>query len=187
MGAAVLDVVGDVGTEEQQSAHGLEEGISPRLKLPSLPLLFADTKKPAVPRQREVSAFVLGKWQQHHAAIANAPRHMLDVMDAQKESIIDCNDKEVKFDVAQPSGQLRYAPTAFLREFDVGEGRSFPKPEWQVWANQSLGLPNPHVICNHANLNIKFCKCCKAYDEWGHHVQTCSYRSGGAWKRVHEN
>eukprot|EP00961_Rhodomonas_salina_P057861 777410-Rhodomonas_salina.1 len=51
-------------------------------------------KTPAVPRQREVTAFVLSKWQLHRAAIARAPRHMLDVMEEQKETIADCSEKE---------------------------------------------------------------------------------------------
>eukprot|EP00961_Rhodomonas_salina_P071815 964457-Rhodomonas_salina.1 len=85
-------------------------------------------------------------------------------MEAQKETIVDCSEKEtspllkVNFGIAKPSGQLRYAPTAFLREFDVGQGRAFPKAEWQVWANQSLCLPNPHVT-NHVKIGIKNCKC----------------------------
>eukprot|EP00961_Rhodomonas_salina_P178395 2406345-Rhodomonas_salina.1 len=60
-------------------------------------------------------------------------------MEVQKETIADCSDKEtlqllkVNFDIAKPSesGKLRYAPTVFLREFDVGPGRAFPKAEWQ--------------------------------------------------------
>eukprot|EP00961_Rhodomonas_salina_P031708 427448-Rhodomonas_salina.1 len=72
---------------------------------------------PVVPRQRVVTAFVLSKWQPHGAAIARVPRHMLDVMEAQKETIADCSEKEtllllkVNFDIAKPSGKLRYAPT----------------------------------------------------------------------------
>eukprot|EP00961_Rhodomonas_salina_P176992 2386459-Rhodomonas_salina.1 len=54
-------------------------------------------------------------------------------MEAQKETVVDCGEKEtsplqkVNFDIAKQSGQLRYAPTAFLREFDVGPGSSFPE------------------------------------------------------------
>eukprot|EP00961_Rhodomonas_salina_P161335 2171883-Rhodomonas_salina.1 len=193
LGAEVMEIVGDFGSEELRAEQGPEEGISARLKLPSLPLLSSDTKMPVVPRQREVTAFVLSKWQPHGAAIARALRHML-VMDAQKKTVVDCGEKEtspllkVNFDIAKQSGQLRYAPTVFLQEFDVSPGRAFPKAEWQVWVNQSslLGLPNPHVT-NHVKIGIKNCKCGRVNDEWGHHVQTCGYRTGGAWQRAHEN
>eukprot|EP00961_Rhodomonas_salina_P021544 289344-Rhodomonas_salina.1 len=82
-----MEIVGDVGTEEQRAEPGSEEGISARLKLSSLPLLSSDTKTPAVPHQREFTAFVLSKWQPHGADIARVARHMLDVMEAQKETI----------------------------------------------------------------------------------------------------
>eukprot|EP00961_Rhodomonas_salina_P223532 3022611-Rhodomonas_salina.1 len=65
-----MEIVGDAGAEEPRAEPGSEEGISARLKLPSLQLLSSDTKTPAVPRQREVTAFVLSKWQPHGAAIA---------------------------------------------------------------------------------------------------------------------
>eukprot|EP00961_Rhodomonas_salina_P272359 3680435-Rhodomonas_salina.2 len=89
-----MEIVGDVGAEEQLAEPGSEEGISGCLKLPSLPLLSPDTKMPVVPCQREVTAFVLSKWQQHRAAIAHAPRHMLDVIEVQKETVVDCSEKE---------------------------------------------------------------------------------------------
>eukprot|EP00961_Rhodomonas_salina_P212108 2864045-Rhodomonas_salina.1 len=133
-----MEIVGDAGAEEPQAEPGLEEGIRARLKLPSLPLLSSDTKTPAVPRQCEVTAFVLSKWQLHGAAIARVLRHMLDVMEEQKETIADCSEKEtlqllkVSFDIAKPLGKLRYAQTAFLREFNVSPGLAFPKAEWGV-------------------------------------------------------
>eukprot|EP00961_Rhodomonas_salina_P170980 2305192-Rhodomonas_salina.1 len=84
-----MEIVGDVGSEEPQAEQGSEEGMNTRLKLPSLPLLSSNTKTPAVPRQSEVTAFVLSKWQQHGAAIPRVQRHMLDVMEKQKETIVD--------------------------------------------------------------------------------------------------
>ena len=118
-----------------------KEGLTLQLHLPSMGLIPIETERPGVPWQRNVTAFLLACWEFHKQAMASAPQHMLHVVDVQREVFVNCNDNTTSpllqlpnLGSAKPRGELRYAPTGFLREFDVGVAREFPHNEFVPWA-----------------------------------------------------
>ena len=121
--------------------------------LPALGTIAAATEEPAVPRQRQVTAAYMQHWQPHIDVLQRpaCTTRLADILDAQKAMEYDVEDNISPLIgpgsvVELTQGTLVHAPTAWIASFIAGPNRRFPKPEFQVWACMSVGLPPPPSV-----------------------------------------